>query len=244
MIVVGTTLSAMAMSDDDAWRGWLLNARELRAQTDEDIHFFAAIEVDRRGLSPFGPLVIELDRLNQANRRNLHALPSYWTYSLDDGRTEVTMSNRLRHITAGQNLVTDFAVSEGASHLLFMASDCAYPADALTELLKLNVPVVGGHVSTYGLDGPVCSRFIPEYGNRIREHMPTAAFVLLRRDFFRFHRWRWDVDAGMSDDPCLYFDARTFYGVQPLVHHGVVGKHYPECIGDYVSRGYDTAVVR
>jgi hypothetical protein len=234
MIVVGTTLSAMAMSDDDAWRGWLYNAEALVEQTEEEVTFFVAIETDGRGVEPFRPL---LDRLKEIDGH-------YWTFSLDDGRERVTFSNRLRHITAGQNLVTDYAMSLGASHLLFMASDCAYPANALTELLKLNVPVVGGHVPTYCLDGPVVSKFVPAYRDQIRAHMPTAAFVLLSREFFRFHRWRWDIDAGMSDDPCLYHDAIEFYGIQPVVHHGVVGQHYPECIGDYESRGYDTSVVR
>lgn len=231
MIVVGTTLSAMAMSDPDAGMAWLYNAEALREQTGEDVEFFAAIQVDGRGLDPFGPLLARLWALDG----------SYWTFSLDDGRTSVNFDNRLRHITTGQNLVRDYAMSAGASHLLFMAADCAYPPDALAKLMALDVPVAGGHVPTYCLDGP---RYAPlaKHGN-VRAHMPTAAFVLLRRDFFCKVPWRWDMDAGMSDDPALYADALE-RGIQPVVHHDVVGRHYPECIGDYASRGYDTEVVR
>lgn len=238
MIVVGTTLSAMAMSDDDAWRGWLLNASELREQTPEDVHFFAAIETDRRGIRPFGPLVVELGRLNQGS-----GLPAWWEFSLDDHRTAVTFDNRLRHITLGQNIVRDFALSHGASHLLFMAADCAYEPDGLQRLLDLRVAMVGGHVSTYCLDGPIASRFIPEYGTEVREHMPSMAYCLIRRDLLQRVPFRWDDDAGMSDDPAYAFDAEAL-GHTPYVHHGVLGRHYPECIGDYESRGYDTEVVR
>lgn len=244
MIVVGTTLSAMAMSDDDAWRGWLLNARELREQTPEDVHFFAAIETDRRGIRPFGPLIIELDRLAREGGDSLgRRWPGNWTFSLDDLRTAVTFDNRLRHITLGQNIVRDFALSHGASHLLFMAADCAYEPDGLQRLLDLRVAMVGGHVSTYCLDGPIASRFIPDYGNQIREHMPSMAYCLIRRDLLQRVPFRWDGDAGMSDDPAYAFDAEAL-GHTPYVHHGVLGRHYPECIGDYESRGYDTEVIR
>ena len=54
----------------------------------------------------------------------------HWTFSLDDGRTEVTTANRLRHITAGQNLATDRACSSpDCTHLLFLAADLEPPAD-------------------------------------------------------------------------------------------------------------------
>lgn len=234
MIVVGTTLTTFAMSDGDAWRGWLLNAEALREQTDDEVWFFAAIEIDARGLEPFAPLVERLTELGG----------EYWTYHLDDGRTAVDLTNRLRHITVGQNLVTDYAVSTCAEWLLFMAADCAYPPDALNKMRELNHPLVGGHVPTYGLDGPTVPKYIPTHRTDVREHMATAAFVLLHRDLFRYLRWRWDLDAGMSDDPCLHYDASTFHETPTYVHHGVVGRHYPECIGDYESRGYDTKVVR
>lgn len=244
MIVVGTTLAAMAMSGPDAWSGWLFQAEQLAEKSEPnadigEVRFFAAIQVDARGLAPFEPL---LDRLNDLNNQGFAA--DYWTYSLDDGRTEIDMQNRLRHITAGQNLVTDYAQGSGATHLLFLASDTSCPPDSLNQLVALRHPYVGGHVPTYGLDGPVVEQYRATHDDDIREHMPSAAFVLLRRDLFRYIRWRHDADVAMSDDPCLYHDAKEFLGVQGIVHHGVVGQHYPPSIGDYKSRGYDTTVVR
>lgn len=228
----------MAMSDDDAWAGWLYQAEGLRehAAANPDVgevQFFAAIEVDARGDKMFDRLYERLAELDG----------DQWTYSLNDRRTEVTMTNRLRHITVGQNLVTDYAVSVEASHLLFMAADCAYPPDALDRMLELDHALVGGHVPTYGLTGPVVERYRDTHGNLIREHMASAAFVLIRRDLLRVVRWRWDAEAGMSDDPCLHYDALTFHDTPTYVHHGVVGRHYPECIGSYRQRGYDTTVV-
>jgi hypothetical protein len=231
MIVVGTTLCAFAMSKSYGWTPWIANAEAMRAsQPDEDIRFFAAIQVDRRGIDPFLAL---LDRMKDVGGE-------HWTYSLDDGRTKVTTGNRLRHITTGQNLVTDYACSTGASHLLFMAADCCPPPDAIPKLIEVNHPIVGGEVSSYCLFGPDVSG----YPFPVQEHMATAAFVLLRREVFRFVRWRWDLESGMSDDPCLQHDCEKFLGFKTLVRKDVIGEHYPKAIGAIETRGYDMGVVR
>jgi hypothetical protein len=230
VIVVGTTLCAFAMDQFPTWAGWLINAERLRDSHPDGVRYFAAIEVDARGLEPFAPL---LDRLRDLGGE-------WWTFSLDDGRESVTTQNRLRHITTGQNLVTDYACSMWASHLLFMAADCTPPPDAIPKLLQVDWPIVGGHVPTYCLDGPE----VPEYPFPVRRHMATAAFVMLRRDLFRSLRWRWDLDEGMTDDPCLYWDAKRLHGVETYVRHDVVGRHWPECIGPVETRGHDMRVVR
>jgi hypothetical protein len=235
MIVVGTTLAPYIMSEEERWKGWLFNARQLRASTEEEICFFAAIEIDSRGIDHFAPLVAELNDLSINDR-----LETHWTFSLDDGSDEITTGNRLRRITTGQNLVTDFSVTHQASHLLFMAADCSYPENALNELIELDHPLVGGHVPTYCLDGPVVEDLRGKYGDLVREHMATAAFVLLRSDLFNVVRWRWDHS--MSDDPCLHYDADRFHGVKTYVHHGVLGRHYPECIGSMESRYSDRKI--
>jgi hypothetical protein len=74
--------------------------------------------------------------------------------------------------------------------------------------------------------------------------MASAAFILIRRDLLRFVRWRWDLDAGMSDDPCMHYDAKTFHGVETLVRHDCVGQHHPESIPSIEQRGYDLTVHR
>lgn len=252
MIVVGTTLAAFVMDDPDSWGAWLYGAEDLRAGWTGGVEFFAAIEVDARGLAPFGPL---LDRLSELGGH-------HWTFQLDDGRTTVTTENRLRHLAFGENMASDFATATGASHLLFMAADCQPPPDALPKLVEVDYPIVGGHVSTYGLNGPE-SHHHPQcrtlaqpcdifecnctwFKADVRAHMPTAAFVLLQRNFFKTIKWRYDPDLGLSDDPAMYHDAQHILHLDPpaVVRHDVVGRHFPDCIGPIETRGHDMAVHR
>lgn len=230
MIVVATTLAKYVMDDPDTWGAWMRHAEQITASHTDGVQFFAALELDADGLDPFGPLLVRLAEIGG----------EHWTYMLDDGRCTVTTANRLRHITFGQNMATDYALAAGASHLLFMAADCAPPADALPKLLELDHPLVGGEVPTYCLSGPV----VGGYPFPVEEHMATAAFVLLRRDLLRRIRWRWDVDEGMSDDPCLHADARDLLGVPTYVRKDCVGRHYPEAIGPVETRGHDMSVAR
>lgn len=269
MITVATTLTTFAMASEDTWGSWLINAEAIQASHPDGVSYFCAIETDARGLEPFGPLI---DRMREVGG-------SQWTFHLDDGRQSVTTANRLRHITVGQNLCTDAALSAGATHLLFLAADLEPPPDCLPKLLEVDHPLVGGHVPTYCLDGPTVGHWydrFPEAGESwgtgeaelpavrehgmarfggdvavpadadVRVHMATAAFVLIRRDLLRYVRWRWDLDAGMSDDPCLHHDARTFHGVETLVRHDVIGRHHPEAIGAIETRfpGVDMGVYR
>jgi hypothetical protein len=230
VIVVGSTLTNFAMGHPDIWGAWLRNAEAMQASHPDGVRFFCAVETDARGLEPFTPLTDRLAALGG----------EWWTYHLDDGRSRVTTGNRLRHIVAGQNLTVDYACSAWASHLLFLAADCCPPPDAIPKLLEVDWPIIGGHVPTYCLDGPV----VPGYSFPVKRHMATAAFVMLRRDLFRTLRWRWDLDMGMSDDPCLYWDAKRLHGVETYVRHDCVGRHYPECIPAVELRGYDLGVAR
>jgi hypothetical protein len=230
VIVVASTLCAFAMGAPHVWGSWLRHAEAMHESHPTGVRFFCAIETDDRRLAPFAPL---LDRLAAVDGE-------HWTFALDDGRTSVTTANRLRHITTGQNLVTDYACATGASHLLFLAADCEPPSDAIPKLLEVDWPIVGGHVPTYCLDGPE----VPGYPFPVRRHMATAAFVMLRRDLFRVMRWRWDLDTGMSDDPCLYWDAKRHHGYETYVRHDCVGTHHPAVIPAIEHRGYDLTVMR
>lgn len=251
-VLVGTTLAAFAMDDPDIWKSWLRNAEDMAGWAD-GVHFFAALELDARGYEPFHPLMDELVILNNGGSDAGIGF-DYFGYTLDDGRTKVTTNNRLRHITMGQNLVTDYACSRpDVTHLLFMAADCMPPGNAIPKLVEMDWPIVGGHVPTYCLDGPPVRRtdgcdtltdhtFPIEWD--VREHMATAAFILLRRDLFTKLRWRWDLEEGMTDDPCMHHDALHLLGVPTYVRHDVVGRHYPEVIPAIEHRGYDLTVTR
>jgi hypothetical protein len=233
MITVATTLTGFAMDSEETWGSWLINAEAI-IDSHPQVSYFAAIETDARGLEPFAPLI---DRMAEIGGNQ-------WQFSLDDGRTSVTTANRLRHITMGQNLCVDAALSAGASHLLFLAADLEPPADCLPKLLEVDHPIVGGHVPTYCLSGPRAKGRWIGADYEVRVHMASAAFILIRRDLLRFVRWRWDVDAGRSDDPCMHYDARTFHGVETLVRHDCVGTHHPENIGPVEHRGHDMTVHR
>lgn len=258
-ILVATTLAAFVMDQEDTWSAWLRTIPEMRDEAErrgDTVDVFASIEVDARGFVPFQPLETALDSV----------AGDHWVYSLDDGRTEVNTGNRLRHIVAGQNLCNDYAVAGGYDFMLFMAADCMPPAGAPWKLIEahhdFDAQIVGGEVTTYCLSGPdVAPWWYPagatfhclnapsladwvasERHYPVQEHMPTAAFVLLSRLAFRKLRWRWDFEDG-SDDPCLYADALA-RGYRVVVRKDVVGKHYPEAIGDISTRGHNMEVVR
>lgn len=234
-IVVGTTLPAMAMGDPDAWSSWLKHHDRQAAMADDlgyDLRHFAAIQLDGRGLEPFHELQQQLTHVVDGE---------WWTYSLDDGRTAITMTNRWRHITFGQNLVVEYCQSDpDVEWLLFLAADCAAPSDIVPRMLEMGHPLVAPYIATYGLRGSPVSGF--DYP--VEDAMASAAALMIHRSVFRRIRWRWDLDDGMSDDPCYHHDAKTLLGVPTYVRMDVQARHYPEAVGDYESRGYDTTVVR
>lgn len=254
-VVVGTTLTTFAMQDPHAWGSWLRNAERQRAMAEAEGHelvHFAAIETDARGIEPFADLVNAIDSLGG----------DWWTYTLDDGRTKVDMGgSRWRHITMGQNIVTEYCQSRpDVDWLLFLAADCAAPSDIVPRMLEMQHPLCAPYITTYGLRGPLAvwphikrddgddwavnrrQPYPAEWG--VEAAMASAAAIWIGRDVFRRIRWRWDHDAQMSDDPCFHHDALHLLGLPTHVRHDVLAKHYPEAVGDYESRGYDTTVVR
>ena len=230
MILVGTTLAAFVMDQPDTWEPWLRNAAAVREHAaPHEVRYFAAIEVDARGLEPFGPL---LDALAEVGGE-------WFTYSLDDGRTEVTTGNRLRHITMGQNIVTDYAVAVGAEYLLFMAADCQPPDDVVPRMIEMGHPLVAPNIPTYCLTGPI----VPWFPYPVMDVMASAACVFIHRDVFRRLRWRWDPQDG-SDDPCYHKDAIDLLGVRTYVRQDVTARHFPEAVGPIEGRGHNMEVVR
>lgn len=236
MIVVGTTLAAFVMNKDDSWGSWMKNAEKVREEYQRfgnfsDVKYFAALQIDARGIEPFKPFIERLEAIGG----------EYWTYSLDDGRTSVTMKNRLRHITVGQNIVVDYAQSHpDCTHLLFMAADCMPPDDVMPRMLEMNHPLVAPYITTYGLKGPK----VDKYEYPVMDAMASAAAIFISREVFTKIRWRWDLDTNMSDDPCYHHDARTLLGIPTYVRTDVLAKHYPEAVGAYETRGHDLRVER
>ena len=213
-----------------SWASWMRNAEAVKAQH-PDVVYFAALQVDKRGLEPFKPL---LERLAEIGGE-------YWTYSLDDGRTSVTTANRLRHIVVGQNLVVDYSQSHPhCSHLLFLAADCMPPDDIMPRMLEMEYPLCAPYIGTYGLTGPK----VDSYPYHVMDAMASAAAIFIARSVFTKIRWRWDFDTGMTDDPCYHHDAKTLLGIPTHVRLDVRAKHFPEAIGAIETRGHDMTVHR
>lgn len=214
------------MHDEDLWSSWLNNARSM--ESPDGVTFFAAIEVDKRGIEPFAPLVRALEDIGG----------SYFTFSLDDGRTSVTTKNRLRHICMGRNIVQDYAMTIRASHVLFLDADLMPPPNAIPKLLEMAHPIVGGNVGTYCLSGPKVDR----YPFPVQEHWNTAGFLLIGEPLLTRLRWRWDY--AMSDDPCYARDAKDFFGYPTYVRKDIEGRHFPVHVTPIEQRHSDRTVFR
>lgn len=230
MIVVGATVAAFVMDKEETWGYWLKNAKELMDSYDGDVQYFCAVQVDKRGLEPFAPLI---DRLSELGAH-------YWTYSLDDGRTEVTSSNRIRHICFGRNLIVDYAVEKQASHILYLDADCFPPADVLPRLLEVEHPLVAGFIPTYAIMG----NMVPNQPYPLMDTWASAGCILASNEVFNRIRWRWNMNPPMTDDPCYYHDAKELLGIKMYVRKDVVTLHYPQTIGPIETRGHDMKVER
>lgn len=193
---------------------WLTNAAEM-LDDEQDVRFFAALEGDPQ------------DEAWRRLRAELAPLPhDIWTFQIDDGEQSITSGNRLIRICTGRNLATEYAIRAGASHLLFADTDIVIPGDAIPRLLEVDVPIVGGEVPSYCLPGIPAAHF--PFPVEVRQ-FNTAGFLLVRRDVFRRLRWRWDQDAGMTDDPCYAADALDC-GWPTHVRTDVIARHNPECL--------------
>lgn len=230
MIVVGATTAPFSMNDERSWGSWLTHAEEIKQSHPDGVSYFASLQVDKRGLEPFAPLI---ERLEQAGG-------TYWTYSLDDGRTEVNSQNRIRHICAGRNTIVEYAATQKASHILYLDADCTPPPDTLPKLLEVNYPLVAGFISSYCITGPL----MPEYSFPVMDSWASAGCILAASEVYTRLRWRWDPITNMTDDPCYYKDAYELLNIKMRVRQDVQTIHYPGVIVPVDNRGHDMTVVR
>jgi hypothetical protein len=242
-VLVCSTMAAYVMDREETWKSWLLNGKQMKESNPDGVDFFAAIEVDARGVNPFALLRTKLTMLNDAMLDN----GSWWTFSLDDGRTVITTQNRLMHIVMGQNVCMERAAADDYSHMLFVAADCEPPPDVIPKLLEVNEHVVAAHSPTYCLPNkplnntvsiPVATWVDPD------TLCFSAACVMFDREAFRLLRWRTDGDANMSDDPCLQHDAWYNHHWPIYVRTDAITQHHPATIPPIEQRGHDMNVVR
>lgn len=226
MIVVGTTLTTFAMRQPETWQRWLRGIGG-----DPQVKPFAAIEFslsfasDTHAESTFGdfwPLLAKLD----------DAGGEWWSYSMVDGRREVATVNRGRHIAMGRNMIFEYALKAGATHVLMMDADIEMPPYTIERLLELNAPVAGAFCRTFNQSGPRVGRYPADWN--VQHHLATGC-TLYSQEVFNRLRWSCYDDWGMKE-MC------EMYGYEHIVRHDTEVYHYPQHIPPLEQRGYDLSL--
>lgn len=239
-IVIGSTVPPFKATSREATQ-WLACANEMvvdaRDAGFKNVHFFAAVEHDGRGLQPFADLLKQLVRVGKLPG----ATAAYWTFSICDHNDTVSSSNRLIRICTGRNLIHEFALrNPDTSHVLFLDSDLIVPGDSISKLLEVDHAIVGGDVPSYCLAGPKSTK----HNFPVQQHWNTAGFLLVQRDVIRQVRWRADDHiggSGCTDDPCFAYDVEKICGHKTLVRKDVIGVHRP--LVPLEKRGHDLNLV-
>lgn len=237
MIVIGTTTAPYkVLTDDDAER-WFVGAEELAQTTydatGEDVTYFAALEYDGRGMDIYQDFLAQGEELSQSP----HLGFDYYTFSLNDQEPELDGTNRLFRICTGRNLVHEYAQRDrDISHILFVDSDLIIPPDSVIKLLEVGRPICGGDVPSYCMNGPRVSG----YDFPVEKHWNTAGFLMIRREVFRRLRWRADIEAGSTDDPCFAMDAEAAGFGETYVRKDLIGHH--KSLVQLEHRGHDLKV--
>jgi hypothetical protein len=235
-IIVATTSAPHKMDGFElSWLTAIDRFREQATALGHELRVFAALELDARGLAPF-------ERMIEAIKR---AGGEFWSYHFDDGAARLDGTNRLARICEGRNLCIEYAQrNRPGDFLLFLDTDVIPDPDTvekLIEVTQLGYRQVGGEVPSYALGG----KQVDGVELRLVERsFNTAGYLLVHRDVYRRLRWRWDWDAGMTDDPCWFADARDLLGVPCVVRMDCIGRHQPDVLVPIEQRGGDLEVRR
>lgn len=205
-IVIGSPLVGWKMDHGEGLQ-WLENNNEIRERF-PNVKYFAALELDHRGLEPFSHLI---DQLNSINGE-------YWTYTINDFEEVVDFNNRWIRIETGRNLVREYAqrgkiMIDGIAHIrqfdgiLYVDSDIIINAQALEKLLEVDYHMVGINVPAYSLNGRVIN-----IEPKIEEHWTTAGCLLVNAPVCWDLPWYHRVDLGLSDDPTFQYLGERLYG--------------------------------
>jgi hypothetical protein len=160
--------------------------------------FFAALELDERGLSPFERVTTALAEVSG----------TYWTYTINDHEPVVTSQNRWIRIETGRNLVREYAQRGSFDAVLYVDSDINLTVEILEKLLEVDRPLVGVNVPEYVQSGPVVHE-----NPRIEEHWTTAGMLLVNAPAYYELPWSHNQSLQLSDDP-------TFQELAKKTGHG------------------------
>lgn len=202
--VIGTPLVGWKC-DSGEHMYWIENRHEIMSKF-PNTKWFAAFELDHRGIEPFTDVINALKEVNG----------DYWTYSINDMQEKVTSSNRWIRIETGRNLIREFAqryrVTSGHhwgedcteenigvinyEAIFYVDSDMSINADIVEKILEVDHPLVSVNVSAYGLNGKQVSTNPP-----IQEHWNTAGALLVNAPAFYDLPWYHNAYLNLSDDP-------------------------------------------
>jgi hypothetical protein len=231
--VIGTPLVGWKV-DKKEHMSWLQEKEEILAKF-PNVKFFAALELDSRGIDVFKDI---LDALRKVNG-------DYWTYQINDMEKNVTSYNRWIRIETGRNLIREFAqrfrkmsghhwgedsteVNHGKVNyeaILYVDSDIHLTVENIEKLLEIDHPIVSLNVPVYGLKGPAVNQ-----DPRIEEHWNTAGMLLVNSPAFYDLPWGYNAMMNLSDDPTFQYHAvKLGYG-QTWVRKDISVKHVGKLI--------------
>jgi hypothetical protein len=200
--VIGTPLVGWKCDRNEDMT-WLQNRIDIMNKFN-NATFFAALELDHRGLEPFAKVI---DALNEVHGK-------YWTYTINDYEEQVTSANRWIRIETGRNLVREFAQrrrvmsghhwgeqtpQDGVVNydaVLYVDSDTTLTAEIIEKMFEVDRPLVGVDVPAYALRGKEISK-----NPRIEEHWTTAGMLLVNSPAYYDLPWYHNAYLNLSDDP-------------------------------------------
>jgi len=178
--VIGTPLVGWKC-DRNEHMTWLKHRKEIQ-QRFPNVTFFAALELDNRGLDPFQEII--------------DAVQVYWTYTINDYEATVTSENRWIRIETGRNLVREYAQRGTFDAVLYVDSDINLTVEMIEKMFEVDHPLVGINVPEYVQHGPVVNE-----QPRIEEHWTTAGMLLVNAPAYYELPWSHNRNLQLSDDP-------------------------------------------
>lgn len=266
-VLVASTCAPYKLEKREEAFSWLAHAE---AWKDAGHEFFLAAEIHAHMTAGRMDTVTDEWGVYDELRNKLRSVAAeVWYFAIDTGERMLTTSGRLARICTGRNLAMEYLCNRGGGHeaVLFIDTDVEPPVDAIDRLLEVDRQLVAFHVPTYCHDGPrVLVEDGPDhldhyvwvdgdYNNGmvldnspfptnadIREHWTTAGSLMVKRPAARRLRWRWDLEAGATDDPCFQADAVAAGFGQTWVRHDCVGQHHPGMVYPLEQRGHDLSL--
>lgn len=226
IFVIGTPLVGWKC-DSNEDMAWIENRLSIMEKF-PNAKFFAALELDHRGLEPFHRVINALQEVGG----------EYWTYSINDKEDRVTSMNRWIRIETGRNLIREFAQRKrnmsglhwgekapqqgfiNYDAVLYVDSDIELTLNIIEKLFEIDHHIVSVDVPAYGLSGPVVNK-----NPRVEEHWNTAGVLLINSPHFYDLPWYHNSYLNLSDDPTFQHLAARLYGRQTFVRKDTVAKH-------------------